>query len=129
MLMTKLPKLIIMLFVPISIGVVGQIFLKIGVGQIGRFSMLQKGIILQYIKMFMNPYIFWGIALYGLSTVFWLYLISRVPLSFAFPMLSLSYILIGLASYFIFHETIHPHNWIGMLIIMIGVVFVAWGRT
>ena len=117
-----------MLLTPISIGVVAQILLKMGMKQMGSFSLIQKGIFFQYIKIFLNPYVFGGLVLYFLSTVFWLYLISRVPLNFAYPMLSLSYIFVTIASIMIFHETVLPINWIGIAVIMIGVALVAQGR-
>lgn len=117
-----------MLLTPISIGVVGQIFLKIGMKQMGSFSMIQKGIFFQYVKIFLNPYVFGGMVLYFLANVFWLYLISRVPLSFAYPMLSLSYVFVAIASVYLFHETILPLNWVGIIVIMMGVALIAQGR-
>jgi drug/metabolite transporter (DMT)-like permease len=121
-------KLPLMLLTPISIGVVAQILLKMGMKQMGTFSLMQKGILFQYIKIFLNPYVFGGLFFYFLSTVFWLYLISRVPLNFAYPMLSLSYIFVALASIYFFRETVSPVNWLGMAIIMVGVALVAHGR-
>lgn len=121
-------KLPLMILTPVSIGVVGQILLKMGMKQMGSFSLIQKGILLQYIKIFLNPYVFLGLVFYFLGTVFWLYLISRVPLNFAYPMLSLSYIFVAIASIFLFHETVSPLNWVGIAVIMVGVVLVAQGR-
>ena len=121
-------KLPLMILTPVSIGVVGQILLKMGMKQMGSFSLIQKGILLQYIKIFLNPFVFLGLVFYFLGTVFWLYLISRVPLNFAYPMLSLSYIFVAIASIFLFHETVSPLNWVGIAVIMVGVVLVAQGR-
>ena len=117
-----------MILTPVLIGVVGQILLKMGMKQIGSFSLIQKGIFLQYIRIFLNPFVFFGLVFYFLGTVFWLYLISRVPLNFAYPMLSLSYIFVAIASIFLFHETVNPINWAGIAVIMIGVVLVAQSR-
>jgi drug/metabolite transporter (DMT)-like permease len=121
-------KLVVMILVPIIIGVLGQLFLKIGMQQVGEFTMFQKGIILQYLKIFLNPYVFIGLCFYFLSTVFYLYLISRVPLSFAYPMLSLSYVIVGLISWIFFKEQILAINWVGMGVILVGVALVAQGR-
>lgn len=121
-------RLSVMILTPIAIGVVGQLFLKLGMQQIGTFSLMDKGIILQYVRIIFNPYVFFGLFFYFLSSLFWLYLISRVPLSFAYPMISISYILVALASQVLFHEQINMVNWFGILVIMIGVSFVAYGR-
>jgi drug/metabolite transporter (DMT)-like permease len=99
-----------------------------GMKQMGTFSLMDKGIFFQYIKIFLNPFVFGGLFFYFLSTVFWLYLISRVPLNFAYPMLSMSYIFVTIASIYFFHETVLPVNWLGILIIMVGVALVAQGR-
>lgn len=121
-------KLALMILAPVCIGVAGQILLKIGMGQIGAFSMLSRGIVLQYLRIFFNPYVFAGLSAYFLSTVFWLYLISRVPLSLAYPMLSLGYIVIALISWIVFKEKISLINWAGIFLIMLGVSLVAQGR-
>lgn len=117
-----------MILTPVIIGVIGQVLMKTGMLQIGSYSLFQKNIIFQYIKIFLNPFVFLGLVAYFISTVFWLYLISKVPLNFAYPMLSISYILVAMASYFLFKEAIHPINWLGILVIMIGVILVAQGR-
>jgi len=118
-----------MIFTPIIIGVFGQVMLKIGMMQIGKYSLLQKGIILQYLKIIFNPYVFFGLTAYFISTLFWLYLISRVPLSFAYPMLSLSYIIITVIAVVLFKEQINLYNWLGIGVIMLGLILVTQGRT
>jgi len=122
-------KLSIMILTPITIGVVGQLLLKVGMQNIGTYNLIDKGILLQYIKIYLNPHVFMGLVCYFLSTVFWLYLISRVPLSFAYPMLSISYIMVALAAVFLFGEKVSVINWIGIFVIMLGVVFIAHGKT
>jgi len=127
--MINLVKLPLMIFTPIIIGVFGQVMLKIGMMQIGKYSLLQKGIILQYLKIIFNPYVFFGLTAYFISTLFWLYLISRVPLSFAYPMLSLSYIIITVIAVVLFKEQINLYNWLGIGVIMLGLILVTQGRT
>jgi len=126
--MLQIIKLPLMILTPVIIGVFGQIMMKTGMLQIGTYSLFQKNILFQYIKIFLNPYVFLGLTAYFISTVFWLYLISKVPLNFAYPMLSISYVLVAMASYFLFKETINPINWAGIFVIMLGVILVAQGR-
>ncbi|MDF2636375.1 MAG: protein of unknown function transrane [Pelosinus sp.] len=66
-----------------------------------------------------------GLFLYGISTILWIMALKKVELSYAYPMVSLGYILVFIASYFIFHE---PINWLrmgGMLFIIAGITLVA----
>ncbi len=118
----------LMVLMPVVIGVLGQVLLKIGMVQIGKYSLMQKGIVLQYIKIIFNPYVFFGLAAYFVGTMFWLYLISRVPLNFAYPLLSLSYVFIAIISIFLFKEQVSVVNWVGIAVIMFGVILVTQGR-
>jgi drug/metabolite transporter (DMT)-like permease len=73
----------------------------------------------------MNPVVWLGLLLFAGSALAWLFVLSRVPLSFAYPFASLSYLLIVVADRFVFHETIPPARWAGVALIMSGIVLVA----
>lgn len=122
-------KLGIIAIIPIIIGVLGQVFFKLGMLKIGEFAILQKGIFLQYFKIFTNPYIFIGLMCYGISTAFYLFFISRVPLSLAYPTISIGYIIVALISWYFFKEQLSFVNWLGLMMIVSGVIFLAWGRA
>jgi drug/metabolite transporter (DMT)-like permease len=66
-----------------------------------------------------------GFVLYGLSAVCWLWVLSRAQLSFAYPVLSLSFpIVVGLSVIF-FSEFVTPIRWLGVGIIVFGVSLLA----
>lgn len=60
---------------------------------------------------------------FGTSTVLWLYILRTYPLSVSYPLTSFAYIFGMIASLVVFHETIPPARWIGVVLIMIGVFF------
>lgn len=66
-----------------------------------------------------------GLILYGISFLAWVKVLSQVELSYAYPMVSISYVIIILFSYLFFKENITPARIIGVLLIIIGVIFVA----
>lgn len=66
-----------------------------------------------------------GLAIFGISAVVWLLVLSRASLSFAYPFASLSYLLIVLAARFVLHEQIPPLRWVGVACIMTGIILVA----
>jgi drug/metabolite transporter (DMT)-like permease len=66
-----------------------------------------------------------GLAIFGLSAVVWLLVLSRASLSFAYPFASLTYVLILLADKFILHEDIPVLRWAGVFLIVTGIVLVA----
>jgi drug/metabolite transporter (DMT)-like permease len=66
-----------------------------------------------------------GLAIFGLSAVVWLLVLSRASLSFAYPFASLTYVLILLADKFLLHEDIPVLRWAGVFLIVTGIVLVA----
>ncbi len=118
-------KLIMVLF-PVFIGVIGQIFLKKGMNEVGAmdFSSLQS-IVPQFIKAFMNISVLAGFFFYFLSSLFWMIVLSKVELSFAYPLLSVGYVAVLLASWFFFNETISLVRWGGVVFILLGVSLIA----
>ncbi len=92
--------------------VTGQTLLKIGLNQIGGIDFLGGAVWDNFWKIFRTPYIILGFAIYGISAVLWLDVLSKLDLSMAFPMMSLSYIFTLLVGAFVFGETV---TWIRIL--------------
>ncbi|GHT01302.1 hypothetical protein AGMMS49525_01650 [Bacteroidia bacterium] len=65
-----------------------------------------------------------GICMAG-ATVLWLYIVKHFDFSMVYPMISLSYVFGMLAAVYIFHETVPMTRWVGVLLIMGGVVLIA----
>ena len=59
------------------------------------------------------------------ATVLWLYIIKHFAFSMVYPMISISYIFGMLAAIYIFHETVPVIRWVGVLLIMGGVILIA----
>jgi drug/metabolite transporter (DMT)-like permease len=76
-------------------------------------------------KVFSNFKLFLGFTLFGLSSVVWLVVLSRVELSFAYPMVSMGYILTLLISWKFLGECISPMRWIAVCVICAGVAMLA----
>jgi uncharacterized membrane protein len=107
-----------LILIAVILGSIGQIFFKAGV----------KGVKISFnlsiIKIFLTPYVLSGLFCYALSTAVFLKVLSQEKLSYAYPMISLTYPIVLLLSYFIFKESIPVWRWFGILLIMIGVYFV-----
>lgn len=98
--------------------VAGQIVWKMGLNGQGG---LQLNNIL---TVMLSPLILLGIALYGIATILWLFVLSRLPLSVAYPMQSLAYVLGLIVAWWIFGEAIPLNRWIGAGIIVAGVMVI-----
>jgi uncharacterized membrane protein len=78
------------------------------------------------VKVLFSPFVFSGLAMYGFATVLWLYILSKVPLSVAYPIQSLAYVIAVFGAHFIFNETLTVYKIIGCLLIMIGVSLIGF---
>lgn len=101
--------------------VLTQVFLKVTMAKTGPFAFTGK-----YFKDLFTTYQF---ALSGIcvatATVLWMHILKHYPFSQAYPMIGLSYIFGMLAALFIFHESIPATRWIGVALIIVGVMFVS----
>lgn len=118
-------RALMILAVAISLTVSGELLLKYGMNQHGVFGLSAGSIIPSLIRIFTNPFILAGFALIFSGSVFWLSVISRVELSYAYPMLSLGYVLTVVASWFLFSEQVTPIRIGGLVIICLGVFVVS----
>lgn len=105
----------------ISMGVGGQLLLKIGVVN----SATTESLLNNYIKMLTQPAVILGGICYLSSSFLWLLLLQRRHLSYIYPMISLGYVLVVIASCFLFNENVGLIRWIGVGVICIGVTLVA----
>jgi len=73
----------------------------------------------------LNPYVLLGFVLYGLGTIFWLIAPSKKDLSFVYPFIALTYILVIVLSSLVLKESIGVNKLIGTLIIVSGLIIIA----
>lgn len=98
-----------------------QIMLKQGMRAIGTFAFTLENILPIGIRVGLNPYILAGLGCYVVSVAVWLMVLSRVDVSYAYPMLSIGYIVAALAGKLIFGETVDLIRWAGIVTTCIGV--------
>lgn len=115
-----------LVLVPVLIGVIGQILLKKGMLEVGKFDFGSlSGLIPQFIKAFSNLYVLSGFFFYFISSLFWMIVLSKVDLSVAYPLLSLGYVFVLCASWLLFHEPVTLIRWAGVIVIMTGVTLIS----
>ncbi|MCA0755147.1 cation/cationic drug transporter [Paenibacillus sp. N4] len=104
------------ILVSVLLGACAQVLLKLGTIKAGSFALL---------KLFTNPYTLGGLVLYGLSALLWIVALSKVQLSYAYPMVSLGYVIVFGLSYWIFDEPISLLRAGGLVLIVLGVLMIA----
>jgi drug/metabolite transporter (DMT)-like permease len=110
----------------VVLSVCGQLVLKLGVTDVGTVNLLTAASLGKFFRQALfSPFVLAGFAMYGLSAVSWLIVLSRLNLSYAYPFLALNFVLIALVSRFVLGEDISMTHWAGILLICIGIVVVA----
>ena len=108
----------VMVFISVLFGAIGQILFKKGMTSIGTFEMSK------ILSILFTPTIFSGFIFYGISSIMWLYVLSKHQLSTVYPILSLGYILTTVAGYYLFNEKITGVNIAGIVLICLGIILI-----
>ena len=108
-------KYLIILFVAFCalLGGIGQIFFKLG----SPSAKLNFSILTNYNLLF-------GLFLYGIATVLFIYALKFGEVSMLYPIIATSYIWVMLFASLILGENVDLFNWIGVFLIIAGVYFV-----
>lgn len=102
-----------------------QLLLKAGTNAVGHFDFHLENILPIGMKIAFQPFIMGGMACYAVSLVVWIMALSRVPVSIAYPMLSIGYVVNAIIAHYWFGEALAMQKVLGIGFIIIGVVLVA----
>lgn len=104
----------------ILLGSTGQLLQKKGLSELGAIEITNFLEPAYFLKVFMNPFVFFGVLAYVISLFLWLTALSRLQLSFMYPLLSLSYVLVAVLAWFFLGETISLIRWTGIALVVVG---------
>ena len=102
-----------------------QVLLKKGMMSIQEFTISADGLLKAAPSIIFNPYVIIGMLLMVVSMGTHLVVLSRVDISYAYPFLGLSFVLITLWGYFALGEPVSMFKILGVLLIVAGVALVA----
>lgn len=112
------------LFAGVLLNAGAQLLLKSGtnaLGVIGAGSDWAR----QIARAALEPHIVAGLGCYVISVAVWIVGLSRVPVSIAYPMLSLGYVVNAVAAHYLLGESVTLSRWLGIGFIIVGVWLVA----
>jgi drug/metabolite transporter (DMT)-like permease len=109
----------------VLLGAVAQLLLKAGTNAIGHFAFHWENALPVGIKLAANPAILAGTGCYALSLGFWIMALSRVPVSVAYPMVALGYLINAVGAWFWLGESLGAQKLLGIGFIILGVWLVA----
>ncbi|HEX6138375.1 MAG TPA: EamA family transporter [Casimicrobiaceae bacterium] len=102
-----------------------QLLLKGGTNRLGVITLTTDNWASTLARMAGEGYFIAGVSFYVVSLVVWILGLSRVPVSIAYPMLSLGYIVNAIAAHYLFGEAVTLQRWLGIGFIVVGVYLVA----
>jgi drug/metabolite transporter (DMT)-like permease len=113
------------LFSGVLLNALAQLLLKAGTNALGVITFTRDNWTSLATRMALEPHFIGGAACYGLSLVVWIIGLSRVPVSIAYPMLSLGYVLNAIGAHYLLGETVTAGRIGGIGLIIVGVWLVA----
>ena len=110
--------------VAVLTGAFAQTMMKFGTRQVGAFGNTP---FFQYLlKLLFSPLILFAIASYGLGVIFYMFMLSRLDLSFLYPvMTALGLVFATIVSAVILHEQISMVRLAGIALMVGGVLLVS----
>jgi undecaprenyl phosphate-alpha-L-ara4N flippase subunit ArnF len=120
---------VLILLGAIAFATAGQLFLKAGMTEVGVVvGVGLDGALPLAGRIATTWQVVVGLALFATSAAFWLITLSRVPLSTAYPVVSLSYVLILVFSVVVLDERPPLSVWVGAGLIVSGISLIGLGQ-
>jgi multidrug transporter EmrE-like cation transporter len=115
-----------LILVSVCMSAAAQIVLKFGMSSDSvRSAIANSPWTETALQVLCNPWVLLGLALYGGSMVFWLAVLSRVEVSFAYPFVAVGFVVTMLCGWLLMGDAMSVQRVAGTLLIAGGVVLVA----
>ena len=94
----------------ILLGVAGQLVLKVGADSSG-----------EGLAQFLSPWTICGFGIYFLSALTYIVAIKKIPISLAYPSVSISYGILAILAHLLWREPLTWQHWAGIVLISSGI--------
>lgn len=118
-------KNIVLILISVALNCTAQICMRQGMLQIGNVTQSFLVFASKLPLMASNMFLYLAVACYCASVFTWIAVLSCVEVSFAYPFLSLGYIVSLICGHFIFGENVSLARIAGVAIICVGVIFIS----
>lgn len=114
----------------VGLNAAAQLLLKAATRPLSQLTGFDAGILVHSaLVLAVSPYFWAGMACYATSVCVWLAALAKAPVSTAYPMLSLGYIVVAGVSVVWLGESLSPAKMLGIALICLGVVLVSRSTT
>lgn len=116
-----------LILLSVSLSAVAQVLFKFGMSSESvRTAMAGGSAVRTALAVFLNPGVLGGLSLYGVGTVLWLGVLSRIEVSQAYPFVGFGFVLTALIGYALFGDTLGPLRIGGIALVMTGILLISW---
>ena len=110
----------------VGLNAAAQLLLKVAARPLGHFTAFNADTLSGSVLILFKSLPFWtGMFCYGASLCVWIAALTKAPVSTAYPMLSLGYVVVAAVSVGWLGETVTPAKLLGIALICVGVVLVS----
>lgn len=114
-----------LIFTGVMLNAAAQILMKAGTNSIGYFEFSMANIVPIGWRLATEWHIVVALFCYALSVIIWILALSRVPVSIAFPLLSMAYIVTAIAAWYLLGEALSLTKVAGIVVIILGVIIIS----
>lgn len=118
-------KFFIFIVVTVILNAASQLLIKAGMSQVGQAEFSASRTVNLLISAARNPFIILGLVVMTISMGTHMMSLSRFDVSFAFPFLSIAYVIVAAWGYFFFGEDVNLTRIVGIMTIVLGTVILA----
>ena len=72
----------------------------------------------------LSPWLAAALAVYGISTILWVWILMHVPITKAYPFVLLAMLLVPLAGYWFFSESLSQQYCLGLVLVLVGLALI-----
>jgi multidrug transporter EmrE-like cation transporter len=109
-------------FLTVVLTVYGQIAIKWQVLKAGALPEALPDKVVFLFQLLLNPWVISAFAAALLASVFWMAAMTKLQLSYAYPFMSLAFVLVMVASAFFFNEPMTPLKIAGVSLVILGLI-------
>lgn len=111
---------------PLNASLIIGTIVALSIGQV-LFKSASGSLIISQPLTLISPQLLLALSIYGIATLAWIVVLSRVPLSFAFPFYGLAFLLVPLLAKLLLHEPLRWQALVGGFVILVGIWISAKG--
>ena len=114
---------ILMILASVLLNCAAQLFIRQGMLLVGETGI--SNMISQLSQMILNLWLWAAMVCYAVSILLWMAVLSKVEVSFAYPFLSVGYVVAAIVGYMVFNESLSSTRIIGIIVICLGVYLIS----